>query len=98
MEFNTELVQDDTDSPQGDLLYTPALTKTLLAAGTNGGITWYGLRLDGGAGSVPAVEREAAASVGAGEASFQVPSVDEAQVQRASNDAALRYGLRATTP
>jgi FtsX-like permease family len=81
VEFNTALVQDDTDSPQGDLLFTPALTPALLAAGTNGGITWYGLRLDGGAASVPAVEREIKARVGGGGASFQVPSVDEARVQ-----------------
>jgi hypothetical protein len=82
VEFNDELVQDDTDRPQGDLLFTPALTKTLLAAGTSSGISWYGLKLDGGAGSVPAVEREADARLGAGgAASFRVASADEAQVQ-----------------
>jgi hypothetical protein len=82
VEFNDELVQDDTDRPQGDLLFTPALTKTLLAAGTSSGISWYGLKLDGGAGSVPAVEREANANLGAGGAAwFKVASADEAQVQ-----------------
>ena len=82
VEFNDELVQDDTDRPQGDLLFTPALTKTLLAAGTSSGISWYGLKLDGGAGSVPAVEREADARLGAGGAAwFRVASADEAQVQ-----------------
>ena len=82
VEFNDELVQDDTDRPQGDLLFTPALTKTLLAAGTSSGISWYGLKLDGGAGSVPAVEREADARLGAGGAAwFSVTSADEAQVQ-----------------
>ena len=82
VEFNDELVQDDTDRPQGDLLFTPALTKTLLAAGTSSGISWYGLKLDGGAGSVPAVEREADARLGAGGAAwFRVASADEAQMQ-----------------
>ena len=82
VEFNDELVQDDTDRPQGDLLFTPALTKTLLAAGTSSGISWYGLKLDGGAGSIPAVEREADARLGAGGAAwFRVASADEAQVQ-----------------
>ena len=82
VEFNDELVQDDADRPQGDLLFTPALTKTLLAAGTSSGISWYGLKLDGGAGSVPAVEREADARLGAGGAAwFRVASADEAQVQ-----------------
>jgi hypothetical protein len=82
VEFNDELVQDDADRPQGDLLFTPALTKTLLAAGTSSGISWYGLKLDGGAGSVPAVEREADARLGAGGAAwFTVASADEAQVQ-----------------
>ncbi|MFY9776603.1 MAG: hypothetical protein WAK28_18730, partial [Trebonia sp.] len=82
VEFNDELVQDDADRPQGDLLFTPALTKTLLAAGTSSGISWYGLKLDGDAGSVPAVEREADARLGAGGAAwFRVASADEAQVQ-----------------
>ncbi|HTZ29411.1 MAG TPA: FtsX-like permease family protein, partial [Streptosporangiaceae bacterium] len=81
VEFNDELVQDDADRPQGDLLFTPALTKTLLAAGTSSGISWYGLKLDGGAGSVPAVERESDARLGAGAAWFRVASADEAQVQ-----------------
>jgi FtsX-like permease family len=82
VEFNDELVQDDTDRPQGDLVFTPALTKTLLAAGTSSGISWYGLKLDGGTGSVPAVEREADARLGAGGAAwFRVASADEAQVQ-----------------
>ena len=82
VEFNDELVQDDTDRPQGDLLFTPALTKTLLAAGTSSGISWYGLKLDAGAGSVPSVEREADARLGAGGAAwFRVASADEAQVQ-----------------
>ncbi|MFY9849614.1 MAG: hypothetical protein WAK83_18775, partial [Trebonia sp.] len=82
VEFNDELVQDDTDRPQGDLLFTPTLTKTLLAAGTSSGISWYGLKLDGGADSVPAVEGEADARLGAGGAAwFRVASADEAQVQ-----------------
>jgi putative ABC transport system permease protein len=82
VEFNDELVQDDADRPQGDLLFTPALAKTLLAAGTSGGISWYGLKLGGGAASVPAVEREVDARLGAaGAAWFKVASADEAQVQ-----------------
>jgi len=82
VEFNDELVQDDADRRQGDLLFTPALTKTLLAAGTSSGISWYGLKLDGGAGSVPAVEREADGRLGTGGAAwFTVTSADEAQVQ-----------------
>jgi hypothetical protein len=73
-EFNDELVQDDADRPQGDLLFTPALTKTLLAAGTSSGISWYGLKLDGGAGSIPAVEREADARLGAGRSGRATPT------------------------
>ena len=98
VEFNDELVQDDADRPQGDLLFTPALTKTLLAAGTSSGISWYGLKLDGGAGSVPAVEREVDARLGAGGAAwFRVTSADEAQVQssdRARLDRARRVRRR----
>jgi len=82
VEFNDELVQDDADRPQGDVLFTPALAKTLLAEGASSGISWYGLKLAGGAGGVPAIEREADARLGSGGgASFEVASDDEAQVQ-----------------
>jgi hypothetical protein len=82
VEFSSELVQDDADRPQGNLLFTPALTTTLLAKGAGSGISWYGLKLAGGAGSVQAVEREADAKLGPGGAGwFKVTSVDEAQVQ-----------------
>jgi hypothetical protein len=83
VEFNTAVVQDDIDRPQGDLLLTPALTGQLLTAATSGGISWYGLQLDHGAQSVAAVEREIDGHLGNGSASFKVASVDEAQTQSA---------------
>ncbi|HYB16304.1 MAG TPA: ABC transporter permease [Streptosporangiaceae bacterium] len=84
VESNTAVVQDDIDRPQGDLLLTPALTGTLLRAGTSSGISWYGLQLDHGADSVAAVEHEISGHLGnGGVAWFKVASVNETQTQSA---------------
>jgi putative ABC transport system permease protein len=84
VEFNTSVVQDDIDRPQGDLLLTPALTGALLKAGTSGGISWYGLQLDHGAGGVAAVEREINGQAGnGGLGGFKIASVNEEQAQGA---------------
>jgi hypothetical protein len=81
--FSNELVQDDIDRPQGHLLLTPALSRTLLAAGTSSGISWYGLQLDDRTRSIAAVEREIDAGLGNAQGSFKVTSVLEGQAQDA---------------
>jgi hypothetical protein len=83
-EFNTAVVQDDIDRPQGYLLLTPALTRVLLTDHASGGITLYGLQLDHGARDVAVVEREINSELGnTGQAQFHVASVNEAQTQSA---------------
>ncbi len=83
VEFNNAVVQDDIDRPQGYVLLTPALTRTLLAAGTSSGISWYGLQLDHRARDVAVVEREIDHLLRQGEAQFHVASINEAQAQSA---------------
>jgi hypothetical protein len=84
IEFSNTVVQDDIDRPLGYLVLTPALTRTLLAAGTSSGISFYGLQLDHGARDVPAVEREINNMLPVlGSAQFHVTSVNEAQAQSA---------------
>ena len=84
VEFSNAVIQDDIDRPQGYLLLTPALTRVLLAAHTSGGITQYGLQLDGGARDVAVVEREIDSQLGnGGQAQFHVAAVNEAQAQSA---------------
>ena len=84
VEFSSTVVQDDIDRPLGYLVLTPALTRTLLAAGTSSGISFYGLQLDHGARDVPAVEREINNTLPVrGAVQFHVTSVNEAQAQSA---------------
>jgi hypothetical protein len=84
VEFNNEVVQDDIDRRQGYLLLTPALSRVLLRAGTDGGISWYGLRLDHGAVDAAPVESEVNGLLGEkATAYYHVASVTEAQAQSA---------------
>lgn len=79
VEFSDAVVQDDIDRLPGYLLFTPALTRVLLAAGTNAGISWYGLQLDNGTRDVAAVEHEISSQPRHGETQFHVTSLNEAQ-------------------
>jgi len=84
VDFNNEIVQDDIDSQQGYLLLTPALGRALLRAGTDGGVSWYGLQLDHGAMDAATVESEINGQLGqAATADYHVASVTEAQAQSA---------------
>jgi hypothetical protein len=81
-EFSNMVVQDDIGRPLGYLLLTPALTRTLVAAGTSSGISFYGLQLRHGTRDVAAVEREINNALPVlGTAQFHVTSVNEAQAQ-----------------
>jgi hypothetical protein len=82
VDFNNEIVQDDIDRQQGLLLLTPALSRELLPAGTNSGISWYGLQLDHGARDAAAVESEINGQLRqTATAFFHVAGVSEAQAQ-----------------
>jgi putative ABC transport system permease protein len=58
--LNSEIVQDQVDQFPGLVLFTPALTREVLADSGRGGagVTYYGLQLDHGSRDVARVERE----------------------------------------
>jgi len=84
--LNTEAVQDDIDKFPTQILFTPALTRELLAPPFLGGEGWtnYGLQLDRGDADVTAVEREIDRAVPKGTlVLYHVTSQTEADAQRA---------------
>ncbi len=91
--FNNEVVEDDTDRLPTNVLFTPALTRSLLDSGSTQG-TWYGLQLVGGNRSVPAVEQEIDRLLPAGNAAFfRVTSFGEAKVESAVKPEAIAFGV-----
>ncbi len=91
--FNNEVVEDDADRLPTNVLYTPALTRSLLGPGTTQG-TWYGLQLVHGGRDAPAVERSIIDLLPAGAASFfRVTSIGEARVEHAVKPEALAIAV-----
>ncbi len=89
--FSSEVVNDDVDRYPTNILVTPALTRQLSATAT---YPTYGLRLDGGGKSVPAVEREIIDALPPGSTySFHLTSVVEGEVERATKPEAIALGV-----
>ncbi len=83
---STGIIQDDIDRYPTQILYSPALTRELLAPPFLGGEGWtvYGLQLDHGDADVAAVEREIDTAVPKGTGLlYHVTSQVEAEAQRA---------------
>ena len=81
---NHAVVHDDVDHFVSYALFTPALTRSLIASGSFWPFVVYGLQLDHGSHDLAAVEREIIGLIPRGaEYNFYVPSVIEAEVQRA---------------
>jgi hypothetical protein len=82
VEFNNEVIEDDTDRLPTNAVYTPALTRQVSDADTNG--TWYGIQLRNHAPSLASVEAEIRRVLPTGAAAnFSVTSQTEAKVERA---------------
>jgi hypothetical protein len=78
--FNDEVVQDDVDSFETDVLFTPALAKEAIAEATT---AQFALQLDHGNRDVSAVEHELARLVPPGSVyEFHRTSLIEARVER----------------
>ena len=78
--FNDQVVQDDVDTFETTVLFTPALTERALAYATG---SQFGLQLDRGDRDVSAVERELARLVPSGSVyEFHRTSLIEARVER----------------
>jgi hypothetical protein len=90
--FNNEVAADETDRLPTNMLFSPALTRSLLDTGGTQG-TWYGLQLVHGSRDVPAVEQAIVALLPPGSASFfRVTSLGEAKVERAVKPEAIAIG------
>ena len=82
IEFNNEVIEDDTDRLPTNVVYTPALTRQIHDGDTNG--TWYGIQLRHHAGSLASVEAELRRVLPPdATANFSVTAQTEAKVERA---------------
>jgi hypothetical protein len=89
--FQSEVVRDAVDRYPTFALFTPALTRRV---GPADYFPTFALRLDGGARSVAAVEREVIGIVPSGSLyNFHVTSVVQGQVQRAVKPEAIALGV-----
>ena len=87
--FASSVVHDQVDRFPAHILFTPALTDTLLAAG-GAGFTDYALTLRHGAADVPAVEQQLVRILPPSSTyTFHVTAVAEDQVQRAIKPEAI---------
>ena len=90
---NQAVVHDDVDHYVSYALFTPALAHSLIARGSFYPFFFYGLKLDGGSRDVASVEREVVSLLPPGTTyQFYVPSVVEAQVERAIKPESIALG------
>jgi len=91
--FSNEVVEDDADRLPTNILFTPALTRPLLASGSTQG-TWYGLQLVHGVRDVPRVQQAIPGLLSPGAAGFyRVTSLGEAKVERAVKPEAIALSV-----
>jgi hypothetical protein len=90
--FHDALIQDQVDRYPTDELFTPALARRIGASGA--GVGLYGLRLDGGATEVAAVEGEILKAFPTGSyVEFHVTSTTASQAARAVKPEAIALGV-----
>ena len=91
--FNNEVIEDDTDRLPTDILFTPALTRTLIASNAVQG-TWYGMQLAHGSRDISAVEEALIRLLPSGsDANFSVTSLTEIKVERAVKPESIALGV-----
>ena len=89
VEFNNQVIQDDTDRVPTNLVLTPAFTRTL----PDSYGTWYGIRLKPGVGDLGAVERRLVALLPPGSApNFNFESSVKSRVEAASRPESIAVG------
>ena len=92
VEFNNQIIEDDVDQRPTNMLYTPALTRAMLAAGTDQG-TWYAMQLVHGDHDVTTVEHALLGLIPKGEVpNFRISSITDTKVERAINPKRSRFG------
>ena len=91
--FNDEVIEDDTDRLPTNILFTPALTSTLIAHDLVQG-TWYGMQLAHGSRDIPAAEQALIRLLPSGsDANFNVTSLTETKVERAVKPESIALGV-----
>lgn len=91
VEFNNQVVQDDTDVLPTNLVYTPAFARLVPDAYTNG--TWYGIQLAPGYDDISSVEQDLLRVLPPGAVgNFNVTALTEAKVERAVKPESVALG------
>jgi hypothetical protein len=91
--FNNEVVEDDTDRLPTNMLFTPALTSTLIAQNAVQG-TWYGMQLAHGSSDIPTVEQALVRLLPSGsDANFNATSLSATKVERAVKPESIALGV-----
>ncbi|MGD0811356.1 MAG: FtsX-like permease family protein, partial [Acidimicrobiales bacterium] len=82
VEFNNQVIEDDTDRLPTNVVYTPAFTRLVPDRATEG--TWYGIQLVRGDHDIAAAEQALLRVLPRGAAgNFSVTAITEAKVERA---------------
>jgi hypothetical protein len=91
--FNNQVIEDDTDRLPTNLLFTPALTRSLIAGNEVQG-TWYAMQLAHRVSDIPTVEKDLLQLLPSGsDANFSVTSITETKVERAVKPESIALGV-----
>ena len=91
--FDNQVIEDDADRLPTDVLFTPALTRTLVRSDSVQG-TWYAIQLAHGSSELPAVEERLIHLLPTGsDANFSVTSITETKVERAVKPESIALGV-----
>lgn len=90
--FNNQVIEDDADRLPTNVLFTPALTRTLITSAAVEG-TWYAMQLAHGT-SIPAIESQLIHLLPRGsDSNFTVTSITETKVERAVKPESIALGV-----
>ena len=92
IEFNNQVVEDDTDRLPTNVVYTPAFTRLIPTDATQG--TWYGIQLDHPGPSLSSIEQALLRVLPPGASgNFSVTATSEAKVERAVRPESIALGV-----
>ncbi len=90
--FNNQVIEDDADRLPTNVVFTPALTRTVLNSNSVQG-TWYAMQLVRGT-SIPAVEEKLLHLLPSGsDANFSLTAITETKVERAVKPESIALGV-----
>ncbi len=91
VEFNNQVVEDDTDQLPTNVVYTPAFTRLVPDDASEG--TWYGIQLVHGDRDLASTEQALSRALPPGATgNFSVTSITEAKVERAVKPESIALG------